>query len=588
MAQLAKKMTTRTQFSLPPSTEWGPTAFHTLPKISSRSLLKSLSSKEKGTIEDAQLLTLQGIMEAELNDLQAVQQKKHSSTWPPKCSKRAQILQTHRPQLIQLTDYVKNPLARAIDAECDSVGKGSVWHTFVRDGKSFSSPQALPERASMCQHLSLGSILNLELPKDPTALRNIHDTISIAQEGLTNRKEASQASGIARWNISGGKIQASDTRVQKRRLGVQKPLGTGHGHRKFHKKERGTWFEEVSCNPSYSRQRVDCTAPCEEDRKSPKSRSSSSDEYPDFRQNQLSRISVLHEQLGWEWDKLAETLGTTGSTSEGLQEKEPAEHTAKVGESPGVKFKPSPAAHRRTVDASSSTAKHLNLAPNAMPNKETSQSGLEGNSEKIPPSCHHMGFKSPTKVSLLECELGHQEGILASSGLESLVKAEGGDTVEGPKLPGRAGICHPAHELFEEEEEELQAIWSNMEKHKRSAGVHGGPERKVDKAQSPGDSSGKIVLTAAENVLVAKFKLPTLVQPLQGSEEGKGYSNGLGRKSCSTQCRASLPSCPEPSERTEVAPVGTMSTIYPGDHLKLQEESRGVNKVRTLICPFMF
>lgn len=593
MAQLAKQMTTRTQFFLLPSTGWGTSTFHTLPKISSSCLLKSLSRKGKETIEDAQLLTLQGIMEGDPSDPPPVQEKKHSSTWPPKCSRRAQTLQTHCPQLEQLMVYVKNPLARAIDAECDSVGKGSGRRTFVRNGKSFNSPQAFPEKMSMCQHLSLGSILSLELPKDPTALRNIHDTISIAQEGLAEKKEASQASGVVQWNTNGAKIQENDTSLQKRRLGVQpaicqKPLGTGDVHRKFHKKERGTWFEEVSCNPSYSRQKADCIAPCEEDRKSSKSSSSSSDEYPHFKQNQLSRISVLHEQLGWEWDRLAASLGTTGSTSEGLQEKEPTEHRANTGESSRVRLKPFPAAHRNTVDAASSTANIKDPAANAMSNKETSQGGLEGSCEKIPPSRHHMGFTSPTKVSLFERELGHQEGIPASSGLHSLAQAPGGNAAEGPKLPGRADICHPAHELFEEEEEELQAIWNNVEKHKRSAGVHGGSERKVDKAQSPGVSSGKIIQTAAENVLVAKFKLPTSVQPLQSSEEGKGSSNGLGRKSSSTQCWASLPSCPEPSERTGVAPVGTSSSIYPGDQLKLQEESRGINKVRTLVCPFMF
>ncbi|XP_077198485.1 uncharacterized protein LOC143839818 isoform X2 [Paroedura picta] len=578
MGQLAKQITTRTQFSLLPRTGRGTTNFHTLPKISSSSL-KSLSRKGKGTIQEAQLLDLQGIMEANPSDPQPVQEQKHSSTWPPKCNRRAQTLQIHCLQLRQQMDSVKNPLAQAIDAGCDSVGKGSGQHAFVRDGRSFNSPQGLPERMTTCQHLSLGSILNLELPKDPTALRNIRDTISIAQEGQADRKEASQGIEVAQWNTKGAKRPENDTSLQKRRIGVQptirqRPLGTGDVHCQFHKKERNTWFEEVSCNPSYSRQKAGCIAPCEEGRKSPKSCSSSSDEYPEFQQNQLSRISVLHEQLGWEWDRLAASLGTTGSTREGLQHKEPAEHTAR--ESSRAKFKPSPAAHRSTVDAAPSATKVKDPAANATPNKDTRLGGLEGSSEKIPPSWHHMGLRSPIKVSLFECEVGHQEGIPTSSGLDSSVQVPGESTAEGPKLPGRADLCHPAHELFEEEEEELQAIWSNVEKHKRGAGAHGGPERK---AQSPGSSTGKIILTAAETVLVAKFKLPTSVQPSQNSEEGKGSTNGLSRKSSSTQCWASLPSRQEPSERTEAAPVGAVSSIYPGDQIKLQEESRGPNKL---------
>ncbi|XP_054840217.1 uncharacterized protein LOC129332900 [Eublepharis macularius] len=566
MAQLAKQMTTQAQFFPIPTTRRGTTTFHTLPKTSSSTLC--LSKKGKGMIADAQWFTLQGIMGAEPSDLQPLQEKQHNSTWPPKCSRKAHCL-PHR----ELMDNVKNPLAWATDTECDSVGKGSGCHMFVKDSKSLSTPNTLLERTNMCQHLSLGSVLSLELPKDPTALKNIHNTISIAQEGLVARREAGQASGVAQWSTNGVKIQDNDTSLQKRTVGVQPASQRGDVHHKFPRKKRGTWFEEVSCNPSYSLQKANCIAPCKEDKQSPKSQSSSSDEYLDFKQNQLSCISVLHEELNWEWDKLAAPLGTTGTINERLQAKGPTEHTTKVKEASRVKLKPSPAAHSSIVDAAPSAAKVKGPAVNAMPNKEASQSESEGSLERIPVLLHHKEFKSPTKVSVFECELGHQGGIPASSVPDSLILAPGGNTTEGPKLLGRTDICHPAHELFEEEEEELQAIWSNVEKHKRS-----GPGRKVDKAQSPNDSDGKIILTAADNVLVAKFKLPTSVQPLQGSEEGKGSNKGLGRKSSSSQCWASLPSCQEPPESTEVAPMGTVLNFCPGDQQKLQEDCRGVNK----------
>ncbi|XP_048339258.1 uncharacterized protein LOC125425723 isoform X2 [Sphaerodactylus townsendi] len=579
MAQFAKQMTTRTPSSLLPCPGWGTTTCHTWPEISSHSHLRSLSRKGKGTMEDSQLLALQGIVEADLSDLQPAQEKKLSSTWPPKCSRKAQTLHSHCLPRRKLKDYMKNSLARAINAECDSVGKGSEWCMFVRDSQRLSSFQALPERMGLCQHLSLGSILSLELPKNPTALKNIRDAISVSQEGLADRKEANWASGMALWNTNGAKLQENDTSLQKRTQEVQsvrcqKPLGTGDVYHKFPKKERGTWFEEVSCNPSYSKQKANCIAPCKENSQSPKSQSTYSDECLNFKQNQLSCIGVLHEQLGWEWDRRAVILNTIGSTSKGLQEKEPTEYTGKVGESSRVKFKPSPGAQRSSVNAASNTTKVKDPAANVMPSKETSQGGIEGSCERIPPSLDHKGFKSPTKT-LFEYELGYQEDIPASSGLDFLVQTPGQNTSEGPKLPGREDVCHPAHELFEEEEEELQTIWNNVEKNKRRAGVHGDPERKVDKGQSSGGSSGKVILTTADNVLVAKFKLPTSVQPLQG----KMSSNGLSKKSRSSQCWTSLPSCPEPSERTEVASMGTVPNICPGDQLKLQEESRGINKL---------
>ncbi|XP_061480818.1 uncharacterized protein LOC133383685 isoform X2 [Rhineura floridana] len=576
MPQPAKQMPPRAHSSPLPSTGWGTTSFYTLPKISSSFFLRSLKRKDRAEAGDAQLLTLQGIMGTEPSDLQAVQGERYrtSSTWPPKCNRRAQALRTlcpppHR----ELTDYMKNPLAWAIDAECDSVGEVSGCHLFLRQSRNLNSPQSLTERMdNTCQRLSLGSVLSLELPKDPTVLRNIHDAIRVAKEGQAGRKGVHQACHMAQGSTVGAKVQENGSSMQKRAVGEQpaihrRPIRPGEAQGK----KEGTWFEEVSINPSYSRQKAYYVAPCGEERQSPKSQSGSSDDFLDFKQNCLSFISVLHGQKGWEWERPAASLGTTGSCSE-VQVKSPADH--KVREASGVKLKPSSAKHMSNSDAASNTTQVKNPAVNEAAEKESAQC-CEENFARIPPSLLHLGFKSPTKLSVFEGELGHQEGTLTSSGLGPLVLAPGGKMTEGSKLPE---ACHPAHELFEEEEEELQAIWSNVEKQKRSSGIHGSPAGKVDKMQSLDSSGGKFLLTSADNLLVAKFKLPISAQLLQRSEGERGTSGGLDKKSSPSWCQAPIPSSQEPSEGGEATALGSLQGTCPMAQQKLQEEGRCVGK----------
>nr|XP_034964067.1 uncharacterized protein LOC118081770 isoform X3 [Zootoca vivipara] len=547
-----------------PSPGWGTSAFHTLPKISSSCFLRSLKRKGRVEAEDAQLLTLQGIMGTEPSDLQAGQGERRStsSTWPPKGNRRAQALQAVCPALCrELTDYVKNPLARAIDAECDLVREVSGCHVFPRESRGLNSPPSLVEQMSnTCQHLPLGSVLSLELPKDPTVLRNIHDTIRVAKEGAAGRKGISQACQGARSSPAGTKVQEIGSSLKKRVLGGQpvmhqRPLKPKDARDKLPQGKGGTWFEEVSINPSYSRQKACFGALCGEDRQSPNSQSSPSDDFLDFEQNRLSRISVLHEQIGIEWDRLATSLGTTGSSKE-AQVKAPADHKAR--EASWVKLKPSPAKHTGSSDAVSSIARTKNSAVNGAAEK--------GSCARTSPSFLHLRVKSPAKLSVFDCELGTP----TPSGVGPLVLAPGGSTTKEPKL---LEACHPAHELFEEEEEELQAIWSNVEKHKKSSGIHSSPAGKVNKLQSPDSSGERLLLAAADNLLVAKFKLPAPAQLLQRSEGERGTSCGSP-----SRCRAPMPSGQEPSEGAVAAAVRSLQSTCPGTQQKLQAEGRSIGK----------
>ncbi|KAH0622601.1 hypothetical protein JD844_025033 [Phrynosoma platyrhinos] len=516
-----RQMPPRTYSSPLPSPGWSTTASQTLPKTSSSYFLQSLKRKGKGKpAGDAQLLTLQGIMGTEVKDLQLVQEEKHrtSSTWPQKNSRRAQRLWTPR----DVTDYMRNPLAHAIDTECDSVGETAGGLIHLGRNQGLSSSQVSTEKMSTCQHLSLGSILSLQLPKDPTVFRNVHETIKVIKAGLAERKGVSHGCQVAQGNSDRVKVQEKSTPLQKRgpgeQPGIYKSIIKAED---VHSKDNGsTWFEEVSVNPSYIRQKAYIVAPCGEDRHSPKSQSSSGDNFLDFRQNRLSRISVLHEQIGWEWDKLATSLGTTGSSSE-VEAKDSTEQKAKIREVSRVRLKPSPTKHTNNAGATSYTQVKNSLA-NETPGKENTQSPVESFIRITPllPSA----VKSPPKMPVFE--LDPQE---ASSESGPLILTSRGNATEGPKSQGMPEMCHPAHELFEEEEEELQAIWSNVEKDKRSTETHSITGKKADKIQSPDNSGEKLILTSADNQLPSKLEL----QMMEGTLERKHLLQAGGKKQSS-------------------------------------------------------
>ncbi|XP_041260089.1 spectrin beta chain, non-erythrocytic 2-like [Onychostruthus taczanowskii] len=113
-----------------------------------------------------------------------------------------------------------------------------------------------------------------------------------------------------------------------------------------------------------------------------------------------------------------------------------------------------------------------------------------------------------------------------------------------PRSPalGTKEVCHPAHRQFEEEEEELQAIWDGAHKRQAQSSPAGScaSHRMGSRAgslPSPSATAGRpLILSSANNVLVAKFTLPTTAQLLHSPSgekspgvvhSGSGSPNGL-------------------------------------------------------------
>ncbi|XP_037751426.1 uncharacterized protein LOC114022359 isoform X2 [Chelonia mydas] len=599
MPRLAKRAPTIAHVSLVPSP--GPeVSFHTLPKISSSSRLSSLKRKGQAKAEDAQLLTLQGIVGAGPSRPQPLLEEKHnpSNTWPPKCSSGKKLAgRPLNPRLGQLLDLVKNPLGTAIEAECGivSVASSGPKAEFLSQAWGPSSSQ-LAVAKSACRHLSLGSVLSLELPKDLGLLGNVQDTIKVAQKEVPGGEEVRQDGGAIPWDTGEGEREANGASLQKETLNqplaiCQRPRGPRDAFRKAPKSEGGTWFEEVSFNPSYRRPKVQGigATPCGEEQWTPRSQGSGSDDFLDFRLNRLSRISVLHEQIGREWDKLAATLGTSSST----KAEKPAGCKPRLEEASKVELRPSPTKHTSSAGGDPSTAKPEHPAVNCKLKEDPPEHRLEPApfQEALEESLMaHSGrcANLPTLLSVSECQLGAQPRGLVLAGLDCQGlapdrRAAGSGLSKGAKLPGSAEVCHPDHELFEEEEEELQAIWRNVEgRNKQSpcgdTDAHPMSGNKADKAQSPEVSRGRLILTSANNVLVAKFTLPNSTQLLQSPDGERETSDGHGSEGSPRRFWASFPCQDEPCGAKEAASMRSVEGSCPQNQQKHQEEDRDVGK----------
>ncbi|NXE20818.1 SPTB2 protein, partial [Ardeotis kori] len=449
----------------PPASSSGtPAASHTLPKAGAGSLFNSLQRRERVRAEQARLLTLQGIMGA--SSLQPVPEERHgpSNTWPQKCGRRKVGLGAAAagPPLGELLLYVRNPLVRDIDAECGVA---------TRDAR-------LTNPKTMCPHLSLGSVLSLELPRD-VAVLGCHQG-AVAQWKEAGGQEQRQGEGV-RPRVPTGTCGAGGQ--EEVDVDGHSPQGPDEGLETSLKSEQGTWFEEVSFNPSYSRQRAHCAG---EEQWSPRHPGSSGKDL-DFKPSRPSHVGVLHEQVGQERDELAARLGQDGSPGTAGR--------ARHCEAARPELGPSPAGIPVRAGAVSGTARAA----------QHPASSTQPRGSPASPA-------APTQLSVFEWALGSPQPPSPVSGTEE--------------------VCHPAHGQFEEEEEELQAIWDGAGEQQAPSPQAGSHARRrlgsgASSLPSPeATTGGPLILSSANNVLVAKFTLPTAAQLLCSPSGEKSPSVG--------------------------------------------------------------
>ncbi|XP_027590964.2 spectrin beta chain, non-erythrocytic 2-like isoform X2 [Pipra filicauda] len=457
----------------PPTSGSGmPAVSHTMPKAGAGSLFNSLQRREQARAEQAQLLTLQGIMGE--SSLRPTPEEHHgpSNTWPQKCGRRKGGLGAAAagPQLGELLLYVRNPLVQDIDAEC---------------GAAPQDP-CLSDPKTTCPRLSLGSVLSLELPRDAMVL-GCHRRATAWQQKAEGQEQR-QSGGIRPGEPTGTHGVGWQEEVDMDGCSPQGPsksLGTSP------KSERGTWFEEVSFNPSYSQHRAYRAG---EEHQILQHSGSIGKDLLDLRPSQPSHVGMQHEWVSREGDELATQLGQDGSPSATGRARHrkatrlelgssPVRTPGRAGAIPGPASTPQP--------ASSSQPRRSSASPTA-----------------------------PTQLSVFEWALASPQP-------------------HSPVL-GTEEVCHPAHGQFEEEEEELQAIWDGADE-QRTQSPPGGScasqrtGSRTGSLPSPNTTvGGPLILSSANNVLVAQFTLPTTARLLcspSGEKSPRVVHSGSGSPS---------------------------------------------------------
>ncbi|NWV25816.1 SPTB2 protein, partial [Origma solitaria] len=447
----------------PPASSCGmPAVSHTLPKAGAGCLFNSLQRREQARAEQARLLTLQGIMGD--SSLRPTAEECHgpSNTWPQKCGRRkgGPGAAAAGPQPGELLLYVRNPLVQDIDAEC---------------GAAPQNPR-LPTLKTSCPRLSLGSVLSLELPRDAVVL-GCHRGAA-AQQQEAEGQEQRQGRGVKPWKPT-GTHRAGWQEDRDSPQGPSKRLGTSP------KSEQGTWFEEVSLNPSYNQQRAHCA---EKEPRNPQRPSSTSKDLLDSRPGWPSLVGAE--------DELATRFGQDDSPS--------ATGRARHHKAAWLELRSSPAS--------------IPGRAGAVPSPACAQPPVSSRQPRGSPASPAV----PTQLSVFEWALGSPQP-------------------QSPVL-GTKEVCHPAHRQFEEEEEELQAIWDGAHE-RRAQSPPGGSCASHQMGSGAGSlpspsttAGGPLILSSANNVLVAKFTLPTTAQLLHSPlgekspgmvHSGSGSPSGL-------------------------------------------------------------
>lgn len=389
------------------------------------------------------------------------------------------------------------------------------------DAECGVAPQkpCLPHPKITCPRVSLGSVLSLELPRDAVVL-GCHRGAEARQqeaEGQEQRKDQ----GMRPWKPTGthGVGWQEDRHSPQ---GPSKRLGMSP------KGEQERGFEEVSLKPSYSQQRAQRAG---KEHWSPQHPSSTSKDLLDLRPSQPSRVGM--------GDELGTRFGQDDSPTASGRARHHRAAWLELGSSPA------------------STPGRAGAIPSPACTQEPASSSQPRGSPASP--------AAPTQLSVFEWALGSPQP-------------------QSPAL-GTKEVCHPAHRQFEEEEEELQAIWDGAHERQSSPGGSCASHRTGSRAgrlASPSTTAGgPLILSSANNVLVAKFTLPTAAQLLHspsGEQSPRVVHSGTGSPS-------GLRVSPHVEELVPAAPLDASSAW---DQRKHRQEESESSKVRSTGQGFFF
>ncbi|XP_064174002.1 uncharacterized protein LOC135245101 isoform X4 [Anguilla rostrata] len=445
---------------------------HTPPGSGGSSVFSSLKlrSKKRKRKRDVRRHTIQRIMEMEQPE-EEVACSTH--TWPLQDRKRKEAPDAER------TGYLRNPLARDIDAEC--TGQSDLTAS-QSDCSSGAAPAGLSRN---CRYLSLGSVLTFDLQKDVALIPSIPDIITIGPAELNRRAAGAHPERTAPFST----FKLTRTHTARPRPQTQEELSLQKDSRSSQDtsatiQSMGTLTADlseqrktISSNHRSEQRQTTSSNDLSEQRKTTSSnytskqeQTTSSNDIPEQRQttysdglldlqlSALSGISSLHEEVAEEWDKLAAVLEV----------------------------------QRRDPKSSAPSAAHVYPSDCNIPTPLTA-----------PPHAPHPHSPEPPPSTPPRRTGG------TGMSLEKLAGSGNAGAVAADAVP-------PDHQQFEEEEEELEGIWSQTASFRQSicsdimyqlACTPPGHAQEPC-PRDPAPLHRKLITASAPSLLVAELRLP--------------------------------------------------------------------------------
>ncbi|XP_039594244.1 uncharacterized protein LOC120516555 isoform X3 [Polypterus senegalus] len=481
-------------------------SFLPMSKISCGSVFSSLKRRGKTKNPDARRHTIQKIMAVDSGMFSGEKVQYNTYTWPLREKRKKKSFQN--PVISEPSDYVKNPLAKDIDSECVDI-------MLPKESKSWVKAAAVPPVNKNCKHLSLGSVLSVELPKDLSLISGIPGLIKIEPQ------EAKVKDGLdSTTELDFQKLQTRkghlDMTVREVR-GCPNITAGEHSRRvplsKMFTKNHDNFPCQTTLNKNSSsilpNKSTIChiSSSCHMSKESILATAATQDSGDDIylsEPSSLPGINVLCEEASREWDRLAAAV-----SSEQYERANCAYTTVEEGhcQSNVLRMPSVPTSEVIQVVHELSVKENLDFdrTPGHATKDQMNKATTAQKYESIP---YRMQTKAERSSS--KCE-GKDVKSSSSHGLDS-----------DSKEP-----FHPDHQQFEEEEAELEDIWNKSEDYRQSICSDIMYQTyKQDEANSslsqpvPDITYRKLVTTSAPNLLVAEFRLPTPIQTLLGYTKG--------------------------------------------------------------------
>lgn len=428
-------------------------------------LFRSLKRKDK-----AQRCTVEGIMDSypDKEPITDESTKYETSTWPPKLDRN-----TPQPDFL---NYVKNPLSQEIDAQCAVSGS---------EKKKEESPIcSKPASQATCPHLTLGSVLVLDLTKETSLTDNIQESLRIVSV---------EDNCSCRFSESGGTddLKSLEPREPKEENDdLQETLNS------LQSSCAKSLIEALATSPGYCRQNIHSYGKLGEHSQS-EDLEKLNDDFINFQIDRLSPIGALH-QLESEWDgpRVDSAMRKIQNVST---------YTYTEGNHPS----------RYQNGAGAVTDNDLKTE-----HSEYSSSYVEFFRTCDPkPNSVHESYSSPNNQP----------------------KKRTNTKAAARSFPE---VLHPDQEFLEHDDKELEDIWNNAKQGQLENPIQKpqiitlktseGDQKTKAKRETPNHNlpSGQVVMRSEPNMLVATFTLPTSVVLSKGSvmEKDQGEEGNVAQE----------------------------------------------------------